>query len=583
MLRRIASAPLVLALAALTAACSSERVASPNGNLQSCGATAVLGELDAMTAAQLPLAESGPTPARAAAMAALSIAPLNGAVVGFPAPSAQLSDTNGRYLVVPQYAVQGTVPDSTPFTLAVGSGAAAVATPYSEPTLTISAQGALDARLRRLESRLPLTSRLESNGGAARVAGAATAPDSVRKFYVLGSLEGNCFVQTEARLRYSGARVYIYEDTGVRDNLSAAEYADFGKLFDEVLYPIDTAAFGSPSDVDGNGHIIVLLSQRINKLTASADCRTKGYVAGYFFGYDLTNGSGSNRSEVFYSIAPDSAGQFSCAHPRSQVKRGTPPTFIHEFQHMISYNQHVLLRGGQGEVTWLNEGLSHIAEELGSKYYEAKYPAPSGRSDPAQLFPDSSQGFIVPDFQNAYNYLHASTKHSVTTFAGMGTLEERGAAWLFLRWLGDQKGEQIYKQLVQTNRRGIDNVSAAAGEPFPALFGDFGIATYADSIDGVPRTAVPQRYRFTSRDTRKIFARVCGAATFPNQSCPAPITPVALGCTSSSTRNMVQGTSAYYIVGGSTGCSSTRLEMTASGGTALPSTLQPQIAIFRLP
>ena len=583
MLRRPASIPVVLALAALTAACSSERIASPNGTLQSCGATAAaFGPLDPSDAGETPLADAGPTPARAAA-AALSIAPLSGAVVGFPGPSAQLNDTSARYLVVPQYAMQGGVPDSTRFTLTVGTGAAAVATPYSEPSLTVSAQSALDTRLRGLERRLPPWTRLDSRGGAARAAGAASAPDSLRKFYVLGSLDGNCFVQTQARLRYSGSRVYIYEDTGVRDSLTTSEYGSFGKLFDDVLYAIDTAAFGQPSDVDGNGHIIVLLSQKINQLTDSASCRKQGYVAGYFFGYDLTNGSGSNRSEVFYSVAPDSTARFSCAHSRSQVKRGTPPTFIHEFQHMISYNQHVLLRGGQGEATWLNEGLSHIAEELGSKYYEAKYPAPSGRTDPAQLFPDSSQGFIVPDFENAYNYLRASQKHSVTTFAGMGTLEERGAAWLFLRWLGDQKGEQIYKQLVQTNRRGIDNVSAAAGEPFPALFGDFGIATYADSIDGVPRSAVPARYRFISRDTRKIFARVCGTALFPNQTCPPPIVPVALGCASSSTRSMVQGTSTYYIVGGSAGCTSTRIDMTAAGGAPLPSTLQPQIAIFRLP
>lgn len=583
MLRRNASAQVILALAVLTGACSSERAAGPKSNIQTCGASAdVLGSFDPSPGAEPASLPFGPTPARAAA-AALSIAPLNGAVVGFPGPSAQLNDTSARYLVVPQYPVQGTTPDSTPFTLAVGTGAVAVATRSSEAELTLSAQGAFDARLRRIEGRLPLTGRLDPRGGPARVAGVSAAPDTVRKFYVLGNIDGSCFVQTTARLRYSGARVYIYEDTGVRDTLTRSEYADFGKLFDDVLYPIDTGAFGSPSDVDANGHIIVLLSQRINQLTPSTDCASKGYIAGYFFGYDLSNGNGSNRSEIFYSIAPDSLGRFSCAHSRSQVKRGTPPTFIHEFQHMISYNQHVLLRGGQGEVTWLNEGLSHIAEELGSKYYEAKYPAPLGRTNPAQLFPDSSQGFIVPDFSNAYNYLRASAKHSVTTFAGVGTLEERGAAWLFLRWLGDQKGEQIYKQLDQTTRRGVDNVATAAGEPFPALFGDFGIATYADSIDGVPRSSVPQRYRFTTRNTRQVFARVCSTGAPPGQSCPPPIIPVTLGCANSSTRSMVQGTSTYYLIGGSAGCSSTRIDMTASGGGALPAALQPQIAIFRLP
>jgi hypothetical protein len=384
-------------------------------------------------------------------------------------------------------------------------------------------------------------------------------------------------VQTQARLKYSGARVYVYEDTGVPAGFSATEYAKFGKLFDDVLYPIDTAAFGSPSDIDGNGHIIVLLSQKINQLTSRTECSSTGaFVAGYFFGYDLTNGAGSNRSEVFYSVAVDSAAQFSCALRKSKIESQTPATFIHEFQHMISYNQHVLVRHGQSEVTWLNEGLSHIAEELGSKYYEAKYPAPLGRTSATQLFPDSSQAFINQDLRNAYFYLLAPQQKSVTTFAGLGTLEERGAAWLFLRWLGDHKGDQIYRQLVETTRRGTDNVAAAAGEPFPALFGDFGIATYTDSIDGVPRTAVPERYRFTSRNTRQIFGRL-----FPTR--PNPIAATQLGCTGAATQRMLQGTSSYFLTGGATGCSGTRLDMATENGTALPAALLPQLAIFRLP
>ncbi|HEX2779632.1 MAG TPA: hypothetical protein VHM30_09045, partial [Gemmatimonadaceae bacterium] len=185
-------------------------------------------------------------------------------------------------------------------------------------------------------------------------------------------------------------------------------------------------------------------------------------------------------------------------------------------------------------------------------------------------------GFITPNFRNAYSYLQASTRHSVTTFQGLGTLEERGAAWFFLRWLADQKGEQVFRQLVQTTRRGADNVSAVAGEPFAALFGDFGIATYTDSIDGVPRSSVPQRYRFTTRNTRQVFARL-----FPIR--PNPISPIAVGCASASTQAMVPGTSAYYLVGGAAGCSSTRLDLTAEGGTALATALQPQLAIFRLP
>jgi hypothetical protein len=74
-----------------------------------------------------------------------------------------------------------------------------------------------------------------------------------------------------------------------------------------------------------------------------------------------------------------------------------------------------------------------------------------------------------------------------------------------------------------------------------------------------------------------VFARL-----FPTK--PNPITPVTLGCTSSSTQGMVQGTSAYYLVGTAVGgCSSTRLDLTAPGGGALATSLRPQLAIFRLP
>jgi hypothetical protein len=517
----------------------------------------------------------------------LNLAPLAGGVVSLPAPCAQLSSASGKYLAVTQYAVQGTTPAQTAFQLKAGAGTAtaliAGGSPQPNARLTgmegtsMPAQMEFDGRLRALERDIPLTEVIRSRDSRVAMSlRVASAADTLRSFSVLTSTSGGQFVTTQARLRYEGTRVWVYEDTGVHTTFSNSEYAAFGKQFDEVLYPIDTAAFGSPSDIDANGHIIVLLSQKINQLTPAADCQTKGFVAGYFYGYDLSTGTGANRAEIFYSVAADSIGEFSCAHTRADITRLTPATFIHEFQHMISYNQHVLVRGGRSEVTWLNEGLSHIAEELGGKYYENKYPAPLGRTNASQLFPDSAQGFTPPQFRNAYAYLLTSTTHSVTTFEGLGTLEERGAAWLFLRWLGDQKGEGIYRQLDQTDRTGIDNIADKASESFPTLFGDFGIATYADSIDGVARSSIPQRYRFVSRNTRQIFARL-----YPFK--PNPITPTAVACNTNASATMLQGTSGYFLVGGSAGCPSAQLSLTSSSSTAISSSLSPQIAIFRLP
>jgi hypothetical protein len=533
---------------------------------------------------------AAPTPA-CTASTPLTLGVLEGGVVGSP-PCAQLSSASGKYLAIAQYPVQGSTPQQTAFKMTAGTGSASAS--IVEEAWPVNAkltgmegtsmprQMEFDARLRDLERDIPLSQFVRGSGPKLSMTrSASTPPDSLHDFQVLTTTAGGQFVTTQARLRYEGQHVYIYEDTGVVNSgafnsFSDSEYTAFGKMFDDVLYPIDTAAFGSPSDQDTNGHIILLITQQVNKLTPAADCPTKGFVAGYFYGYDLSTGANSNRGEIFYSVAPDTLGVYSCKHTKPGIRRLTPATFIHEFQHMISYNQHVLVRGTPSEVTWLNEGLSHIAEELGGRHYEAKYPAPLGRTDPTQLLPDSAQDFVRPQFVNAYSYLLAPTTQSVTTFSGLGTLEERGAAWLFLRWLGDQKGEGIYRQLVQTNRTGIDNVADKAGEPFPALFGDFGIATYADSIDGVPRSSIPIRYRFTSRNTRQIFARL-----FPFK--PNPITPSALACNTSVNGSMLQGTSSYLLLGGTAGCSSAQLSLSASNGIALAAALSARIAIFRLP
>jgi hypothetical protein len=559
-IHRSKGALAILVIAPVLASCSGDKATGPRVELPAIGC-------------------STPT--------AVSLNALQGVVVSFPASCARL-ENGGRYLAVPQFAVQVSTPSQLSFNIISAAGVAPTAA--LQPATAATANGSstiasrFDARLRFLESDLalqstPVARQLALSRMAAAASGSVLA-DSIREFNVLANLDGNTLVKTTARLKYSGSKVYIYEDTGVEYHYTDEEFVAFGRLFDDVLYPIDESAFGPPSDIDGNGHIIVLMSQRINELTEAADCPTQGYVAGYFYGLDLLpDRAGSNRGEVFYTIAPDSIGggqgKFSCQHTKAQVNRGLPATFIHEFQHMISFNQHVLIRNANSEIAWLNEGLSHIAEELGSKYYEEKYPSPLGRSNPSQLFPDSAQGFGPPLFVNAYNYLTNSTKHSVTSFIGLGTLEERGAAWLFLRWLADQKGEAVFRSLVQTNRRGIDNVSVVAGEPFPALFGDFGIATYTDSIDGTSRSAVPTRYRFTSRNTRQIFARL-----FPLR--PNPVSPTALGCATSAGATMVQGTQAYFIVGGSAGCpAATRLEFAPTGSAVGAN--GPQLSLFRLP
>jgi len=245
------------------------------------------------------------------------------------------------------------------------------------------------------------------------------------------------------------------------------------------------------------------------------------------------------------------------------------------------------VRHGPSEAVWLNEGMSHIAEEMGARYYEHKYPAPLGRSDSTLLFPDSAQGFIIGDLYNAYAYLLNPEQWSITQFLHGGSLEERGGAWLFLRWLGDQQDSTVYARLEQTSLTGIANVQGASGETLPSLFGDFSLALYADSLPGVPREVVASRYRFRSRNLRVLFQSLYDALQRSGQGSraprPFPILSTVLAAPASGSSSMVPGTPSYFVVQMPGSGAGATLRFDQPGGTALPAGIGAQVTVFRCP
>jgi hypothetical protein len=430
----------------------------------------------------------------------------------------QLVSNGPRYLVVPQFASAASEPSPTQFQIGRGDVPPIVG-PAPSPLAGLrpqTAQQRVDARMRAIERQLaPIAAR--QGNEPERVALEGLTLNSERSFSIISDLgepeEAPTFATSVARLKYIGTHILIYVDKTAPAALLDADVNQLGSLFDNRLYDLNVETFGSESDIDGNGKVIVLMSPRVNALVTAAECNLTGFVAGYFYPNDLIrNNSNSNRGEVFYTLVPDPDGDFGCTQSTSFVKRLVPGTFIHEFQHMISYNQHVLARGGSSEDVWLNEGLSLIAEEAAGRFYEERGDVVR----PGQIFPDSATPYLRDIIGHAYDYLKEPTSHSVTTFESFGSLRERGAAWLFLRWLGDQKGNQIFGQLVQTKTTSVENVQERAGESFAALFGDFALACVADlsTITGFSRTSLSSRHRFKPRrresstqDYRFIFSQ----------------------------------------------------------------------------
>src|SRR5207247_2649319 len=196
------------------------------------------------------------------------------------------------------------------------------------------------------------------------------SPGSLRTFTVCAKLDCSSFKAVTARARTVGAHIAIYVDTAApKAGLDSADLDTLKQEFDSRLYPLDTAAFGSVSDIDSNTVVIVLMTGVVNQLVTRSRCASAGYVAGFFFSADLDPAFASrfNHGEIFYSIVADSTGTLSCAHTATEVKQHTPSTFTHEFQHMINLVQHELVRNAQPEVGGLDQGLAKYADELAAR------------------------------------------------------------------------------------------------------------------------------------------------------------------------------------------------------------------------
>lgn len=426
------------------------------------------------------------------------------------------ADAGGAEHLMVAYSGSGQIKNngvSGPFAL----GGRAVATPAPPvPVAAFSRAQAQDPAtrfhdmLRRRESELALE--------PGRRLAAPTAPrippvvGDPRTFKVCASVNCNNFVNVAATARFVGPRGAIYLDNTVPPNgLTQEDIDSLGSLFDGAspnIYEIDTTAFGHESDLDGNNVVIVLLTDQVNTLSGS--CPGGSIILGYFFGIDLVSDPNSNGGEVFYGLVPNPAGP-NCAVSKARVFEQLPPVLAHEFQHMISFNQHVLIRGGATEVTWLNEGMSHFAEEI------------AGRVLPAARCPgflDCLEQFAEGTLLNSFFYLaEPESFFLVYPASSFGELEERGASWLFVRWLSDHYatdtllGTDLTRSLIMTSLTGSANVASATGQPFDELVGEWQMANYTEALPGF--TGNNGRLRYRTWDLEAAYDAATGGAAYP--------------------------------------------------------------------
>lgn len=506
----------------------------------------------------------------------------SGCVV-FPATTT----TPAEYLIIPQL-TSGIPGQTAGFRLGGDTILPAPSAPLQEQSGELNPAESFHRYLRLGDEQRSWGFAPEPSVGAKPQASTTVSPpgmNTLRVFQVCAKLDCMRFDRVDARVRAVKSKVAIFVDTlapaGGLDSLALDSIAN---TFDRRLYAIDTAAFGRESDIDSNTVVLVLMTNTVNKLVNASTCNSSGFIAGFFFGVDLDpafrNDSRSNKGEIFYSIVADPNGTLSCAHSTSVVQKFVPVTFIHEFQHMISFGQHVIARGGNGEVLWLNEGFSHYAEELGGRSYLV---SPDGKISDCVIGTVECR-FYGGDLLNAYDFLDSTNKHFLLPTAGIETLAERGAAWLFVRYVVDKYAaggtmaswNTLTRSLVGTSQTGAQNIATVTGSPFTTVVSRWALAPYVTDRGGAPPELQYDAWNFHA-----VYASLSTQDTTFKK--PYPLTPiVSMGRALSASGTLLAGSGIYYRATQPIGDRGFTLSFTAPDGAPINPATLPRLNVIRL-
>jgi hypothetical protein len=375
--------------------------------------------------------------------------------------------------------------------------------------------------------------------------------------------------------------IVVADTSNPAGGFTDADYASIAAAFDTLVYPVDVRHFGEPTDLDQNGRVVIFYTRAVNELTPP---NANFVIGGFFWNRDLfpragaqSACDGSNDGELVYMLAPDPQGQINGnRRTRDSVLGSTVAVIAHEFQHLINASRRLYLlkaTGSYDEVTWLNEGLSHVAEEL--SFYQAARLSPAGQfgqSPRARLTfaglraqPGAVGALGTYNAQNLSRfsrYLRFTADSS--PYANNDALATRGGMWAFLRYAADRGGQPdsvLLRRLVNTSQLGYENLAAATGAngALADWFRDWAVANYADGL-----AAVDGRFAYASWQFRATLPSVLSN----NNAYPLATQPLAAGQPQRAA-SLGGGMAAYFpftVPAGGTATVRTR----AAAGGALP-------------
>lgn len=462
-----------------------------------------------------------------------------------------------------------------------------------------------DMQLRDLER--PLRGQIRANAGGGSGFGLMAAPP------LLGDVmdfKFSCVTQTQfpntptditAEVVAVSNNAVIFEDTLSRASFSGGEYDDIALNFDNVIIGTDTLYFGAPADVPGDiapGQVVILYTQGVNQMTEDY---SQGFIAGFFCPLDL-GFQGGNDAKMFYLMVPDPAGDLTPGDDANLLTKNavlglTDNTVAHEFQHLINFQ----VGTGAAQEVWINEGLSHLAEEVvGHATAQGEGLAnfaPGNELGPADLL--SSQAavsvlnkYYLGNWVNLGFYLDAPGDTAAllnsTDPLGMETFRMRGANWSFMRYLLDRFGApatewQMTRALITdgatSSRQAVTNVFGVSFDQLAADWAAMFTVEDRNDLGGPVRTSL----QMTSYQVRDIYDnQAIGDIASPTGSWPLMPTLRFLNQPGSVPMDLFTATTSYVTLRANAASGSTGIRLMEAGtGDDLSGAIMPYMVIVR--
>ena len=297
-----------------------------------------------------------------------------------------------------------------------------------------------------------------------------------------------------ARVAAIGTHSIVMSDVGnPPGGFTDADYRRYAARFDTLVYPLDVAAFGEPTDLDGNGRVGLIFTLEVNRLTPS---NSATFIGGLTFSRDLFPITGtaraqgcatSNEGEYFYLLAPDPLGRVNGNRRTTGfVDSSTTAVIAHELQHLINSSRRLYMsETAKFEEKWLDEGLSHVAEEL--LFYRESGLAPRSNLSAADLRAPARAAAFSLDMVGGGNvaryrsYLLNPARSS--PYASNDSLPTRGAAWSLLRYLADRAAPadgDLFYRLANGPATGMANLQAVFGADVQTRIRDWSVSHAVD-------------------------------------------------------------------------------------------------------